>query len=491
MAEVTSVRRSRRPRELVHYSELGISPMAGDELKWTKILRRRVFADDDFKRMQGQDMTLDWVREHGLQEPIVFETPEGLDMQMPSPDLTVDDVARMCGEEQQVNCLEVSTQAERIMSLGEWADYFRQPHEQRRRILNVISLEISDSPLADQIQRPRIVRQLDWIDQIWPPANKVAEYPKVQLYCLMSVKDSYTDFHIDFGGTSVFYHILSGQKVFYFIEPTPANLKKYEKWSSSPDQATTFLGDEIRGGCTSVHLFAGNTMIIPTGWIHSVYTPCDSVVIGGNFLHTLGIKRQLDIHQIEISTNVPAKFRFPYYLKMHWFAGEYYAAKLQDEQISFTQRELDNLSALADFLAEQVEKSSRRGGAFKDMRRSVNLSIPSQIKDTRALVKQLRSALEARTRTALTGPKTGADINMDGLDSSQVKREATVDIDACKDNNLDSEHTNQQHALPSSRISSDESEDSLGNSDDAENSVGREQACEQPQFQVQVQVQLQ
>ena len=32
--------------------------------------------------------------------------------------------------------------------------------------------------------------------------------PQVQKYCLMSVKDSYTDFHVDFGGTSNWYHVL-------------------------------------------------------------------------------------------------------------------------------------------------------------------------------------------------------------------------------------------------------------------------------------------
>lgn len=36
------------------------------------------------------------------------------------------------------------------------------------------------------------------------------KYPKVQKYCLMSVKGCYTDFHVDFGGTSVWYHILKG-----------------------------------------------------------------------------------------------------------------------------------------------------------------------------------------------------------------------------------------------------------------------------------------
>jgi len=38
-------------------------------------------------------------------------------------------------------------------------------------------------------------------------------YPKVQKYCLMSVGGCYTDFHVDFGGTSVWYHILKGAKV--------------------------------------------------------------------------------------------------------------------------------------------------------------------------------------------------------------------------------------------------------------------------------------
>ena len=39
------------------------------------------------------------------------------------------------------------------------------------------------------------------------------KYPKVQKYCLMTVAGCYTDFHIDFGGTSVWYHIVRGQKV--------------------------------------------------------------------------------------------------------------------------------------------------------------------------------------------------------------------------------------------------------------------------------------
>ena len=53
--------------------------------------------------------------------------------------------------------------------------------------------------------------------------------------------------------------------MFYFIEPTKKNLKKYEKWATSEDQSTTFLGDIVGDECLQVCLKPGNTMIIPTG----------------------------------------------------------------------------------------------------------------------------------------------------------------------------------------------------------------------------------
>ncbi len=44
----------------------------------------------------------------------------------------------------------------------------------------------------------------------------------------MGCEGSYTDFHIDFGGTSVWYHVVKGEKQFFLIPPTPENLAAYE-----------------------------------------------------------------------------------------------------------------------------------------------------------------------------------------------------------------------------------------------------------------------
>lgn len=40
---------------------------------------------------------------------------------------------------------------------------------------------------------------------------------------------------------------------------------------------------------------AGETLMIPSGWIHAVFTPKPSLVFGGNFLHSLNIPMQLQV----------------------------------------------------------------------------------------------------------------------------------------------------------------------------------------------------
>lgn len=65
--------------------------------------------------------------------------------------------------------------------------------------------------------------------------------------------------------------------------------------------------------------FLGYTFFIPTGWIHAVYTPEDSLVFGGNFLHSFGIEKQLRVAQVEDTTKVPSKFRYPFYTEMLWY----------------------------------------------------------------------------------------------------------------------------------------------------------------------------
>ncbi|KAL2428554.1 JmjC domain-containing histone demethylation protein 1 [Exophiala dermatitidis] len=263
----------------------------------------------------------------GVEEPVSDEVVEEevldcgqdlLDMVIPR-NLTVRKVAELYGLDEPVPVIDVKSQETKgQFTLQQWADYYELAGE--KPILNVISLEVSQSPLGKLIRRPKVVRDLDLEDHVWDGDTETRTKKRpVQFYCLMSVADSYTDFHIDFGGSSVYYHILKGTKTFFFIPPEDKYLKKYEDWCNSDTQNETWLGDLCGGNCTRVDLHEGDTAFIPAGWIHAVWTPEDSLVIGGNFLTRIDYELQLKVANVERVTKVAPKFRYPYFQKVMWY----------------------------------------------------------------------------------------------------------------------------------------------------------------------------
>uniref|UniRef100_A0AC11D7Y9 Uncharacterized protein n=1 Tax=Ovis aries TaxID=9940 RepID=A0AC11D7Y9_SHEEP len=88
----------------------------------------------------------------------------------------------------------------------------------------------------------------------------------------MSVKGCFTDFHIDFGGTSVWYHVFRGGKIFWLIPPTLHNLALYEEWVLSGKQSDIFLGDRVER-CQRIELKQGYTFFIPSGCISGSILP--------------------------------------------------------------------------------------------------------------------------------------------------------------------------------------------------------------------------
>uniref|UniRef100_A0A673N6H4 [histone H3]-dimethyl-L-lysine(36) demethylase n=1 Tax=Sinocyclocheilus rhinocerous TaxID=307959 RepID=A0A673N6H4_9TELE len=297
-------------------------------------LHNKRFSSDRVKRMEGKDLTYEYIQKCGLRDPIIFERPDGLGIKMPDPDFSVNDVKSLVGSRRMIDVMDVSTQKGTEMSMMQWKSYYATPPSQREKLYNVISLEFSHTKLESYVKRPTTVDMIDWVDNMWPrhlkerqrdATNSITDmqYPKVQKYCLMSVQGCYTDFHIDFGGTSVWYYILRGCKVFWLIPPTPQNLELYENWVLSGKQGDIFLGDKATD-CQRIELKQGYTFIIPSGWVHAVYTPVDTLVFGGNFLHSFNIPMQLYISNIEDRTRVPAKFRYPFFHEMCWYVLERY-----------------------------------------------------------------------------------------------------------------------------------------------------------------------
>uniref|UniRef100_W5L133 Lysine (K)-specific demethylase 7Ab n=1 Tax=Astyanax mexicanus TaxID=7994 RepID=W5L133_ASTMX len=298
----------------------GSKPVQAGTFVFVQELQNRTFASGDelLVRMQGSQVTQRYLERHGFRYPIAVAQLDGLGLRLPPSDFSVKDVERYVGGDKVIDVIDVARQADSKMKLKEFVKYYYSP--QRPKVLNVISLEFSDTKMSELVVVPDIAQKMSWVENYWPDDSYFPK-PFVQKYCLMGVKNSYTDFHIDFGGTSVWYHVLWGEKIFYLIKPTPTNLALYEEWSSSPNQSEVFFGEKV-DTCYKCVVRQGTTLFIPTGWIHAVLTSQDCMAFGGNFLHNLNIGMQLRCYEMERRLKTPELFKFPYFEAICWYVAK-------------------------------------------------------------------------------------------------------------------------------------------------------------------------
>lgn len=64
------------------------------------------------------------------------------------------------------------------------------------------------------------------------------------------------------------------------------------------------------------------TMIVPSGWLHAIFYPLDSIVFLGHFLCKYCIDLQLKVAEIQNRIEVPFEERFPAFEALHWLAAQ-------------------------------------------------------------------------------------------------------------------------------------------------------------------------
>ena len=287
------------------------------------------------RRMAAHDVRLESLRRTGVgfREPIVVSAAAGgaagLGMALPADEalLTLRGIVAAVGPDTPVDTIECTTQEPGPrQTLEQYAAYLEAPAAERELLLNCVSLPLKGTLLDEEIVIPALVRELDLVEQVWPPPP-AQEPPSALLYALLSPAGAYTDFHVDFGGSSVWYHVLSGHKTFLLAPPDAANHAAFEAWAGSSRQRTTFYADSAHD-CMRVEVGAGDTVFLPGGWPHAVTTEEDSVVIGGNFLHGHDLFVQLACWSMEDRLGVKSTFRYPRYRELMWFAADRYAGLL-------------------------------------------------------------------------------------------------------------------------------------------------------------------
>uniref|UniRef100_A0A7E4W909 [Histone H3]-dimethyl-L-lysine(36) demethylase n=1 Tax=Panagrellus redivivus TaxID=6233 RepID=A0A7E4W909_PANRE len=284
--------------------------------------------------------------------PVMIEDVDGLKMQLPEADFDMHKLYDLVGPEEIIDTIDVYMQLSSKMSFKSFYDRWNE--NPRPRLYNMLSFEFSHTKLMDIVRAPELMYRLSWVHKFWP--EEQVEYddiitgtyqgavvpdhincrPDVAMFCLLGMGGSYTEFHIDFGGSSVWYHVFKGQKIFYVVEPTEENLEKFVKWTNSENRSETWFGDCIpREEIHRVVIDPGKTVMIPSGWIHAVYTPIDSMVFGGNFIHDLNIVRQLKVYEVEQACNYDENFMFPQFELSNWYGAKALTERLKNATEDF------------------------------------------------------------------------------------------------------------------------------------------------------------
>ncbi|KFD67773.1 hypothetical protein M514_07513 [Trichuris suis] len=356
-----SVARAKANNNRYDWSDVdgSMKPLQTGSQQFIEMLMKRQFSEftsDVIVMENGFEFGLSYFEKNSFDRPILFKSAEHLELTLPSATLSLKELGNLVGMTRMVDAIDVNRQRTFRMELGKFLRHFEEP--KRSHVLNLISLEVSQTDLGDMITEPEIVRQISWVDLYWPHDqsndNCSVTYltPEVSKFCLISMAGSYTDFHIDFSGTSVWYAPVRGCKVFYLIKPTEENLRLFEEWMSNSNHSEQFFADMV-SHCSSLTVSPGNVVLIPTGWIHAVLSPADSVVYGGNFLHSYNIELQLKIFDMERRLDLPDKFLFPNFIILHWHVANRLLEILNDyndEENSLPPYLLNGIQALSKHL---------------------------------------------------------------------------------------------------------------------------------------------
>ncbi|CAL2035570.1 unnamed protein product [Caenorhabditis brenneri] len=282
-------------------------------------------AENVFISETGHEFMAKVKTSHGVH---LVKNKEGLGMKVPE-DLDFGTVRDYIKTDKELSVINSNTQLSELMTMSKLLKEFKK--SERTTIYNLLSLEFAQTEdrLKKAFEEPAFVKSYSMVmklekaledlkkklgrklrtatsqdekekieEKIEKINNQLTTMPKFQKFLLLSMSGSFTDIHVDFSGTSVFYHVIKGRKIFYVAPPTPENLELYKKIERQ-EFGDEWIGDMLFDQWVRIEIREGQTAMIPSGYLHFVYTPEDSIVIGGNFLMEKYVERQFEMSKLE------------------------------------------------------------------------------------------------------------------------------------------------------------------------------------------------
>ncbi|EGT53635.1 hypothetical protein CAEBREN_13231 [Caenorhabditis brenneri] len=263
---------------------------------------------DDFNRkFRDSNQSTKWT------SVFLVKDSYGLGAVYPDAD-TLLELLKKEGGDEEITYIDVQQERFPKAKRKEFVELFETPKLKRRTVYNNLQMEISHvKALKDSIVLPEFAREHCMMNELG-----LGNEPRYERYVILTQAGAFTDFHIDLGGFSNYFHVLKGIKIFYFVEPTDTNLALFEDYFKNhrSEGGLNWFGNkgvEIR----KVTLTAGCTSFMPAGWIHAVYTAEDTIAISGSFFESTCIPMHLQVYEHEDNVGLDKLHRVEEFVRVH------------------------------------------------------------------------------------------------------------------------------------------------------------------------------
>ncbi|OQS02262.1 hypothetical protein THRCLA_05348 [Thraustotheca clavata] len=172
-----------------------------------------------------------------------------------------------------------------------------------------VEFPIAETPLQLEVIPPDVVYDMDWFPRL-EPRVMAATNPNT----FVSVYGAYTyrDFTINACGASCWIQHLSGLPLWvYAVPPSTKAYEAFKKWQSNNPVGISFA-HSLDTPCQKYEIGGKACLLIPPGWIYSLYVPQQSfspvsVFLTGTYLHGIGLDRIAEVVRLEheLSSIVP------------------------------------------------------------------------------------------------------------------------------------------------------------------------------------------
>jgi Cupin len=149
---------------------------------------------------------------------------------------------------------------------------------------------------------PALIQINDWIEKYFlrkqakTSTDQLVNCLHVQKIVVLATCQSFVDCKIESGGVDSWYYLFKGQQEFLLIEPTNHNLMLYKAYvaadtadkTKEKDWFGSIISDQNPETIYQVTLREGQVLVVPAGYIYSVYTVSHTLAFTGCFMYNDG-----------------------------------------------------------------------------------------------------------------------------------------------------------------------------------------------------------